>query len=136
MRECEITPHGMTVESEWKIPRKPHECYPPTKRELVNGLFFLSKWHLHFFWIDHSICIILKTLYARCDTVLYSEAKDNNICIRFILKRRFFKGEVGFINYPDKPSRLILSDSGNMNLSQFSWLIWRTYARIKHFQSV
>lgn len=33
-----------------------------------------------------------------------------------------FKGEVEFINYLDKPSRLILSDSGNMGLSQFSWL--------------
>lgn len=30
-----------------------------------------------------------------------------------------FKGEVEFINYLDKPSRLILSDSGNMGLSHF-----------------
>lgn len=33
-----------------------------------------------------------------------------------------FKGEVDLIHSLDEPSRLVLSDSGNVGLSPFSWL--------------
>lgn len=132
MKKGWVSPQSMVGESEWRtLINQPYKHSFPTKHEL--GKFHICLFHLDF-GVNHSRYTTLDICFMEgVVNFLHAEAEDS-ICM-FLHNKIVFERK-GFINYLNTPSRLTLSDSGNVDFSKFSWLIWRTQGQNRILSSL